>query len=91
MDCEVEAIAANLVSIRSSSIHTLQLTNLCTFRCLTACPLQDFRIDRGNVHAAELLYLVEHTNLHRLTSYPVIQLPNYPQEHEHGIVLLQEE
>jgi hypothetical protein len=66
-DRTIEAIAANLVSLRSLHIWTLQLRNPHTLRRLTVgCPLlQSLYIKKGNVHVseAELLYLVKHAKI----------------------------
>ncbi|KAJ1427807.1 hypothetical protein B484DRAFT_463886 [Ochromonadaceae sp. CCMP2298] len=69
-DRTVDAIAANLVSLRKLHIHNLQLRKPCTLRGLAeGCrPLQELCITKGNaqVTEAELLYLVKHTQELRL-------------------------
>jgi hypothetical protein len=63
-DRTIEAIAANLVSLRKLRITNLKLHKSCTLRCLAVgCPeLRELCIKKGNGHVteAELLYLVKH-------------------------------
>ncbi|KAJ1428383.1 hypothetical protein B484DRAFT_449896 [Ochromonadaceae sp. CCMP2298] len=71
-DRTIEAIAANLVSLRELLIDNLELQNPESLRGLAVgCPqLQHLHIKKGNGHVteAELLYLVEHAkNLQLLT------------------------
>jgi hypothetical protein len=70
-DRTIQAIAANLVSLRTLTVWNLQLHNPHTLRCLAiGCPeLWYLYIHSGkNVTEAELLYLVEHAkNLELLT------------------------
>ncbi|KAJ1393497.1 hypothetical protein B484DRAFT_459295 [Ochromonadaceae sp. CCMP2298] len=69
-DRTIEAIAANLVSLRKVSIENLELNDPRTLRVLAhGCPqLSSLYIDEGNalVTEAELLYLVENAKKLRL-------------------------
>ncbi|KAJ1421682.1 hypothetical protein B484DRAFT_399403 [Ochromonadaceae sp. CCMP2298] len=61
-DRTIEAIAANLVSLRRLNMRELQLKNPRTLRVLAlGCPqLQIVEIEKSNVNEAELCYLVKH-------------------------------
>jgi hypothetical protein len=77
VDCVLLAIATNLLSLRTLTISELKLQNLQTLRCLAhGCPqLRELSIEIGDMHEAELLYLVEHAkNLHSLA---ILQLEQF--------------